>query len=38
MSEIRFNSFAEFWPFYVAEHSKQGTRLLHLLGTTAGLA
>jgi hypothetical protein len=38
MAQQRFNSFAEFWPFYVTEHSKLGTRLLHLLGTTAGLA
>lgn len=29
----RFRSFSEFWPFYVAEHSKPGTRLLHLIGT-----
>lgn len=38
MSDRRFNSFSEFWPFYVAEHSKQGTRLLHLLGTISSLA
>ena len=31
----RFKSFEEFWPYYVAEHSKPGTRLLHLVGTTA---
>ncbi len=37
MSE-RFNSFAEFWPYYVSEHSKFGTRLLHLIGTTTALA
>ena len=34
----RYRSFSEFWPFYVAEHSRPVTRWLHLLGTTAGLA
>ena len=38
MSSERYKSFSEFWPFYVAEHSRPGTRLLHLLGTTAGVA
>src|SRR5882724_5792068 len=37
MRERRYNSFAEFWPLYVAEHSKPATRLLHLIGTTVGL-
>jgi len=37
MSNQRFNSFSEFWPFYVTEHSKPATRVLHLLGTTAGI-
>ena len=35
--EHRYKSFAEFWPFYVAEHSKPATRWLHLIGTTAGI-
>jgi hypothetical protein len=38
MTDVRYKSFAEFWPFYVNEHSKAGTRLLHLIGTTSGLA
>lgn len=38
MSRRRYKSFTEFWPFYMAEHSKPATRWLHLLGTTAGLA
>jgi hypothetical protein len=38
MSEQRYKSFAEFWPYYVSEHSRPATRWLHLLGTTAAIA
>src|SRR5678815_2666831 len=38
MSTPRYKSFSEFWPFYVAEHSKPATRVLHLIGTTAGIS
>jgi hypothetical protein len=38
MTEGKFNSFAEFWPHYVGEHSKSATRLLHLIGTSIGVA
>jgi hypothetical protein len=31
--EKRIQSFAEFWPFYVSQHSKPLTRKLHFIGT-----
>ena len=33
-----YRSFAEFWPFYLSEHSQRATRVLHLIGTTLGIA
>jgi hypothetical protein len=32
-----FRSFGDFWPFYVGQHRRHGTRVLHFLGTTLGL-
>lgn len=29
----RLTSFEEFWPYYVSEHRKPGTRALHMAGT-----
>ena len=38
MTARKFNSFSDFWPHYVAEHSQPTTRLLHLIGTTVGIS
>ena len=31
-------NYSEFWDFYVQEHSKPLTRILHLIGTSLGIA
>lgn len=38
MSGKRILSFADFWPYYLAEHSRPATRALHLLATLTWLA
>lgn len=37
MSEERIKTYAEFWDFYVAEHSQPLTRLFHFIGTSLGI-
>jgi hypothetical protein len=37
MTEREFKSFADFWPYYLGEHSKPATRLLHCVGSLAGI-
>ena len=33
----RFRDFGEFWPHYVREHGRPGTRWLHFAGTLLAL-
>jgi hypothetical protein len=32
--ESQYKTFKDFYPFYLSEHSKSGTKLLHFIGTT----
>jgi hypothetical protein len=38
MAKQTYGSFEEFWPYYVAMHSKAATRWVHLAGALTGLA
>ncbi|MCG8671503.1 MAG: DUF962 domain-containing protein [Pseudomonadales bacterium] len=38
LNEQQFNSFSEFYPFYLAEHSDKTCRRLHFIGSALVLA
>ena len=33
MTSTKFNSFKEFYPFYLSEHSKKSTKIFHAIGS-----
>jgi hypothetical protein len=37
MSDERYQSFAEFYPFYLSEHSRRETRRIHFVGSALAL-
>jgi hypothetical protein len=38
MSDARFRTFREFYPFYLSEHRNRVSRRLHFVGTSIALA
>ena len=37
MEPRQFSTFAEFWPYYLNEHSRPATRFLHGIGSIAAI-
>ncbi|MFN2577720.1 MAG: Mpo1-like protein [Pyrinomonadaceae bacterium] len=38
MPAREFKSFSDFWPYYLSEHRKPATRLMHCIGTITAIA
>ena len=38
MPDARIQSFEEFWPFYLSQHSVAACRILHFFGSTLAMA
>lgn len=36
--DVQFQSFKEFWPFYLKAHESQVNRFFHMIGTLLGLS
>lgn len=34
---MAMKTFAEFWPYYLAEHRRPGTRVMHFIGSSVAL-
>ncbi len=37
MAKQRITRYRDFWPFYVSQHSRAGTRRLHFIGTSGAI-
>lgn len=37
MTDQRLNTYAEFWPYYLGEHSRVSCRVMHYIGTSLAL-
>jgi len=35
--KAEFKTYQEFWPFYLSQHSKRATRIIHTAGTLIGI-
>ena len=38
MKTSKFNSFSEFYPFYLSEHKKNLTKIYHMIGSLTAIS